>query len=761
MTTIADQIARAISKFEKDLLPKAAMVCKSEEDQRLLKMRLGELKKLHGMALEPPVFSIRFLGDTQNGKSTLVNVLLGRKVLPEGHVGACSATIVRCRFVEQPKITIRFRYTSEEQFLTDLAQKTADAEVALAEDGSEADKRETACKLLGRFLKLLQVEESSITDPREMISTCRDLALHFEERALLGTEEYIEVNAETEDRIRENLSARGRRAFIVDECLIEGNFPDWHPAMELVDMPGTNAFNPWDDQVNARLKQKVGGLAIVTKETQFHETVMGWFKESSILPEVAGSSERNQVRVFMIKTFVDQLNLPEDEERSKWELTQNYCREIQTHLKSQIRALVTQRFSAENEIKVLNDFVEGMPVHFVCPKVYRNLADEGLKKKVVADPLKHLDLAGGFARFDHDPNNTGIPELKRVLQEKTEEFILNHFLKKLQLEYGKEVGHTARFFRDKRVGLEQRLADQGAFVLEVDKELQGGLGPIFKRGRREAERKIVELKNHFDEEIGDLLQQVTKDFGKKTRKQLDQWLQLHWASLRCAGRKSGQHITSRGYEIDFNGNLADFCVEALNSSWISYRTRLKKLLYDELVIHFLPEIEKVIAQAKGQDKKRQKLIESTYEEVATSARSELDLQVERFESETAGFDALRPTLTEQIRKFMQPTYEGIAAEAGRGSAHRMRNHLDNGVSSSTTEIGPMVKKVVRKNWEGLTGSVEMRVNEFFDSLESQFKAQGKQLRQIAEHPSEGDEKCVEALAGLEKMVGSWSLKGVK
>jgi hypothetical protein len=25
----------------------------------------------------------------------------------------------------------------------------------------------------------------------------------------------------------------------VDECLIEGEFADWHPSMELVDMPGT------------------------------------------------------------------------------------------------------------------------------------------------------------------------------------------------------------------------------------------------------------------------------------------------------------------------------------------------------------------------------------------------------------------------------------------------------------------------------------------------------------------------------------------
>ena len=758
MTEISDQIASAIEKFRGELLPKLPSVSQKDEDENVLKGYLASLEKLHRESLNRPVFSVRFLGDTQNGKSTLINVLLGRKVLPEGHVGACSATIVRCRLKDQAKITIRFKYASAEQFATDLAEKTADAEVALAEEESDSKKREVVVNLLGRFINLLGIKTEDVHDPAELISLCREVGMDFEERKLLGTEELLEVNLQNEETIRENLSARGRRAFIVDECLIEGRFPDWHPALELVDMPGTNAFNPWDDQVNVRLKQRVGGLAIITKETQLHDTVMDWFKDSSILPEIAGSSERNQVRVFVIKTFVDQLNLDDEDERSGWEQTQTYCNEIETHLRGQVRDLVGQRFAAANEIEVLSDFVKRMPIHFVSPRVYRNLADDGKRKSVQNHPMKHLKLAEAFQRFDQDPVNTGIPALKDALHKQTEEFINNHHLRKLRLDFEKEVGRVARFFRSQRVGIEQRLADKGAFVLAVDGELQSGLGAAFRKQRETSEKKIVDLKNRFDDEVGDLLDQVARQFGQKVVAKLEDWLQLHWASLRCAGRKQGQHITGRGYEIDFNGSLADFCVEALNSVWISYRANLRKLLYDDLQSSFLPAIEKTVAQSKGQDPARQELIESTYEEVAVSARAELELQVERYDAETAEFDALRPTLTLQIRKFLQPTYEGISSEIGRGSAARMRNHLKDGVHASTREIGALVKKVVRKNWEGLTGSVESKLNALFDGLEDEFAQQGKKLADIAAHPSEGDEQRAQKIQEIEVEIESWKEK---
>lgn len=665
---LRERIGQTIEEFRNKLLPEAAIVCPDERDQKWLQEKLAGLERLYQESNAPPVFALRFLGDTQNGKSTLINVLLERKVLPEGRTGACSATIVRCRYKKQLGITIRFRYFSKEKFDADLAAAIEEAKIALTvEEESPEKKRENVCKTLSRFLRLFKIKEKT-EDNAKLISLCRERGKSFEERHLLGTEEELTVTTKNEKQIRENLSARGRRAFIVDECVIEGSsFPEWHPQMELVDMPGTNASDPWHGEVKARLKQEISGLVIVTKETQIKKSELDWFEKTSILQDVVGSSKRNQTRVFLIKTFVDQLNLSEEEDspKSKWETTKDLCQEIESYLRKQMLEVVSQRYSAENELEVLHAFVNGIPIHFVSPKVYRNLADKRLRNRVLKKPMddNNIDLYQGFLRFDKKPENAGIPDLRKSLNAAAEKFITDHFLNRLRLEFEKEVGEIVRFFR--KVELEQGLSDKKELVLQVVEQIEEKLAPIFKQSQEEFEERIVDLKNRFRDEVEQLQAQVTKGFRGKVKKKLDDcWDHLHWASIRAAGRKDGHHITYRDIEIDFNGKLADFCVEVLNSKWIDYRGKLKGF-YDNLLRSLLPQLEKTLAQVKGcDDEERQKLIEPTYEDVVASACTEVELQAERYDSETEKFDALRPRLTGQIKEFLRSTYEKIADERG-------------------------------------------------------------------------------------------------
>ena len=762
---LKEKIGQTIEEFRNKILPKAAIDFPDERDQNWLQEKLTGLERLYQELKDPPVFALGFLGDTQNGKSTLINVLLGRKVLPEGHVGACSATIVRCRYKRQSGISIRFRYFNKEKFDADLAEAVEEAENALeAEEKSPEKKREIVCDSLSRFLRLFGIEKETVADNAELISLCRERGQSFEERHLLGTEERLTVTTKNEKQIQENLSARGRRAFIVDECVIEGPFPKWHPQMELIDMPGTNALDPWHEEVKDRLKQEISGLVIVTKETQIKKSELDWFEKTSILQEVVGSSERNQTRVFMIKTFVDQLNLP-DSQKSKWEATKEYCQEIKSNLRKQMLGVVSLRYSAKNELKVLNAFVNGIPIHFVSPKVYRNLADKRLRNRVLKNPMddNNIDLYQGFLRFDKKSENAGIPDLRKSLNAATEKFIIDRFVNQRELKFKKEVGEIARFFRRERmvVELEQGLADKEELALKVVGQIEERLTPIFKQSREEFEERIVDLKNRFHEEVGQLRAQVTKGFGGKVQERLDDhWRLLHWASLRAAGRKNGHHTTYKDVEIDFNGQLGDFCVEVLNSKWIDYRGKLRGF-YDNLLRSFLPQLEKTLAQVKGcDDEERQKLIEPTYEDVVASACTEVELQAARYDSETEKFDALRPELIEQIKEFLLTTYEKIADERGIGCSRRMHKHLREGITASTYEIDGMVKDVVRKNWEGLTGAVEDGITKLFSSWEKQFADQGVKLKEIAERPSDGDDQRVRRLREIEKLVKRWKGKQI-
>ena len=90
----------------------------------------------------------------------------------------------------------------------------------------------------------------------------------------------------------------------------------------------------------------------------------------------------------------------------------------------------------------------------------------------------------------------------------------------------------------------------------------------------------------------------------------------------------------------------------------------------------------------------------------------------------------------------------------------MKDHLREGITDSTYEIDGMVRDVVRKNWEGLTGAVEDGITKLFDWLEEQVADQGVKLKEIAERPSDGDDQRVRQLLEIEKLVERWKGKQI-
>ena len=76
LQAIAENAIRAITK---ELRPKAESYFASPETTKFFKERLERLNAIQAELREEPRFAIHLLGSSQNGKSTLVNVLLGRK----------------------------------------------------------------------------------------------------------------------------------------------------------------------------------------------------------------------------------------------------------------------------------------------------------------------------------------------------------------------------------------------------------------------------------------------------------------------------------------------------------------------------------------------------------------------------------------------------------------------------------------------------------------------------------------------------------
>ncbi len=422
---LAENAIRAISG---ELLPKANSYFASPGTTKFFNERLAALRSLRKELNEEPKFRIHLLGSSQNGKSTLVNVLLGKKILTEGHVGACSAAVVRCCYSDIDGYRMKVRYVSRQAFLEMLKEALKDAETALGGEETTERAGEEARRALGRFSGFFGIRDRT---PQQIVETCKKYLAKPEAIEFSDFGAVQEIPVDDEQLVAEHLAAQGRKAFVVEECVLEGRFPDWPPQMELIDMPGTNDVDPFRTEITEKAKKRIAGLMLVTKGTQLGSDIISWFKDTPILAEMAESTERNQQRLFVVRTVVDDQPLdgvPEDAP-SVWPYLEKHCREQECHFKAQLCQLVRDMYPDEKIVTRLTGFVDKLPVHFVSAKVFRHLTTPALRNRVRNNPYTpaNTEMMAKFMKFEDDAEKTGIPKLRRELQATTDEYLNSQF----------------------------------------------------------------------------------------------------------------------------------------------------------------------------------------------------------------------------------------------------------------------------------------------------------------------------------------------
>jgi hypothetical protein len=193
---------------------------------------------------------------------------------------------------------------------------------------------------------------------------------------------------------------------------------------------------------------------LVTKGTLLGGDIIRWFKDTSIMEEIADSTERNQQRLMVVRTVVDEQeleDLPETAE-SEWPYLERHCRRQEAQYRAQLHQVVREKFVESKTCDRVSQFVEKLPVHFVSAKTFRNLTDDAVRNRVINNPNTPANrgILTRFHRFDMNPEKTGIPKLRKTMQAATQEFLDQHFLVRLQSHLEKEVDGVVEFFRQSR-----------------------------------------------------------------------------------------------------------------------------------------------------------------------------------------------------------------------------------------------------------------------------------------------------------------------
>ncbi len=529
---------------------------------------IATLKTLQKELCQEPRFTVHLIGSSQNGKSTLINVLLGKKILTEGHVGACSAAVVRCCYADIDGYRMTVRYVSREIFLAMLKESLKDAETALSGEEASENAGDEARRALGRFSGFFGIRDRTA---QQIVDACKKYLAKPESIEFSDFGKELNIPVEDEVLVAEHLAAQGRKAFVVEECVLEGRFPEWPPQMELIDMPGTNDVDPFRTEVTETAKNRIAGLMLVTKGTQLGSDIISWFKDTPVLAEMAESTERNQQRLFVVRTVVDDQPLdgmPEDAP-SAWPYLERHCQEQKRHFQTQLRQLIRDKFTDDKLVAKLTDFVDKLPVHFVSAKVFRNLNDPGLRNRV-QDHLHtpaNLDMWARFMKFDLDTEKTGIPKLRRGLQSATDEYLNSQFLRRVQSHLEKEVDAVIGFFRRQRMDAELQLAGQAEAYRHIAKHVETTVGE-FLSTTEDSERLLGQIKSDFQAKAAEILSHAQAGFRVALQPRQELWSFLHWRTLRAVGYKFGRHTTYDGREIDVQGDIAESFVRFIKD-WLA------------------------------------------------------------------------------------------------------------------------------------------------------------------------------------------------
>ena len=693
----------AIVAIEKELKPKAEEYFAGAKTSDFFKARITALKNIRQELEGEPRFVVHLLGSAQNGKSTLINVLIGKKILTEGHVGACSAAVVRCRCNPGGEYRMTVRYVGRDQFLKSLRESIKEAETAW--DGEEPPEKrgEELRKALGRFVGFFGLGEQT---PMEILETCQK---YLKTPASIEFQQFgqtIEVPVSEQEQVDEHLAARGRKAFVVDECVLEGPFPEWPPQLELVDMPGTNDVDAFRTEVTEATKTSVSGLMLVTKATLLGGDIIRWFKDTSILSEIADSTERNQQRLMVVRTVVDEQDLgdlPEDAE-SVWPHLERHCRKQEAQYRHQLHQVVREKFVEPTVCERVGRFVDTLPVHFVSAKTFRNLSEDAVRNRVLNNPNMPANrgMMTRFQMFDMNPAKTGIPALRKTLKAATQEFLDQHFLVRLQSHLEKEVAGVVEFFRGQRLGAELQLAGKAEAYRVVAGHVETKVTGLLTTTEG-SQRLLGQIEAEFQQKATEILTRVQGGYRISLEPRLELWSVLNWRTLRAVGYKGGRHVNYEGKEYNVPGDMAEIYCQQLRATWIDDRDRLIELICGAHLTELVHGIEKIIEEARGyalaQDPETGKLVEERMGTFGAKARTELAALRADFRKRTENYESLRQLLSPEIKKILLPTFGLIGDECGTGCSRRMRQHLASGVSNALPSIHDVVQKEVLANWQ--------------------------------------------------------------
>lgn len=515
---------------------------------------IEQFEAIRRQAARKPEVSICMVGGTGCGKSTLINAILGVRLLPVGSAGACTSAVAEIVHEPGDRFVVDIEFVNLASWRSEMTQLFAEA---TPDDEAPQDMLDAPLPLdeLARparrkLLAIYGEEALGATDPSQLAEP-PPIARCFAE----GTRRLTETDPKLLAKdLKDYLDSHGPYWPIVKRIRIRGPFPALGEGIRLVDLPGLNDPNEAREAVTKAYLRECDFVWIVFAVSRvLTRDVFDFLQSDDFLRRILMDG-RAQDLTF-VATRIDDIDdtAVEDgaEEDEAWvRAIHDRNEKVRTVLDDQLADLARRlaESAGENPAKAreLGGFLQQCPVFMTSSREF----------------LRLVGLAKTKGEVFSEAAQTGIPDVRRHLRDRNR-------IDSLAVELGKRSDdlllEMRESLRTRRLVLEAQIQDRGFRVKEVNEAVDSARS--FLDGRLPEERTrfhgaLERVSAVFEERLNSAQDRANREIADLIRN----WRKYHWATLRATVRRGGRHVGSTGTH-DFPADIAKPLLDSISFAW--------------------------------------------------------------------------------------------------------------------------------------------------------------------------------------------------
>jgi len=645
---------------------------------------------------------IALLGPAQQGKSSLINALLGHKILAVGgSIGACTSVVTSIHYRDKDGFRAEIEFLS----FADWKRELTDIQATLATENSEDDSTEdieelqTAKETASEKVKAVyRADSGEDFDFALLDEATLGLPADIASRMKSGHPLVLEENSALtlRNQVKRYLVGRGQHddAYywpIISRVKIFGRFDLLSNGLALVDLPGLNDPNPAREQVTKRYLSESRHIWLVCNSQVGIDRVFdNLLRENGFLFRLflegrldCFSVVATRADVINIEAVLEQMGIAPEEFDGDVSRPLAYRRnEIEKHVGNHLEAIargIVERAADGEHQSAFIEKVRRIPVFSVGTLAYLHATG--------AEPL--------YQGMRLDLDATHIPLLAEHIRSVTLEFSYRQQVEAAHRRLQMLHDRIHRFFLSRIRALEE--SDETArqqwqqfrtVSLKAVEDGQGRAADLVKCSHA----SLKERCRSFSEKLAELDARAVRSLENV----MSSWEGINWRTLQAAMKRGGEWFSpSQGREFNFNRDVARAFLDLIPLVWDDFfGNHLSSLVASQvgesngIVREAAQAINGSLAMLTHQHPEIVETMEGTLVAAAESAR----LQTAQVQADvTAQIQRTRQELASGLfgtaSSFMQDAYQRAAADpGGTGIKRRMLDIIQNQARSRASDL---------------------------------------------------------------------------